>query len=600
MCGIFGCICGGAVPVLIDGLRRLEYRGYDSVGFAVISGGRVLVVKDKGNIDEFLSKIDIDSVESEIGIGHTRWATHGAPCKENAHPHLDCTGSIAVVHNGVLENFLDLRSGLQARGHRFASNTDSEVIAHLIEEGVMSGMCLKDALAAASRKIRGSMAVAAISSAEPDRIVCFRRESPLVVGMGPGGVYCASDILAMVKYATEAYHVPEGSLATLTRVGLSFEGPGGDRIDPPSLKISLEPGAVERGGYKHFMLKEIHEQPIAVSNTLRIYREYIDRAALLLHGKRVLLTGSGTSYHACLCASYLMSSLGVDAMAVISSELQEYLKGQPLSGSAVVAVSQSGETADTLGAIRHAKRLGARVIGITNTLSSSITNISDAYLCTQGGPEIGVAATKSFLTQLVVLEMLSFRTALAAGSISKQECEEAYEEMGALPAKIGGIIQRLESVREIALKYSDRRDAFFLGRGINVATALEGALKLKEISYIHAEGYPAGESKHGPISLVEPGFLCVFVSPMDSTRQRIIGNIMEMKARGAEIFSVLTEGDSELIEVSDGYFEVPESPEYLYPVLCTVPLQALAYYVAIYKGLDPDRPRNLAKSVTVL
>ncbi|MCX8203301.1 MAG: glutamine--fructose-6-phosphate transaminase (isomerizing) [Nitrososphaeria archaeon] len=600
MCGIFGCICEAAVPVLVDGLKRLEYRGYDSVGFAFISGGRVVVMKDKGSIDEFLRRVDLDSLDSGIGIGHTRWATHGAPCKENAHPHLDCTGSVAIVHNGVLENFLELRAGLRAKGHVFSSNTDSEVIAHLVEEGVRSGLGLKDALASASRQIRGSMAVAAVSSSEPDRIVCYRRESPLIIGIGTSGTYCASDIPALVKHASQFFPMPEGSLATLTRGGFKLESASGERIDPCAVDVNYDLAAVDRGGYAHFMLKEIQEQPLAVSNTLRISPEYVGRAASLLLGKRVLLTGSGTSYHACLCASYLLGSLGFDARAVISSEFEESLKGQSLGGVVVVGVSQSGETADTLGAIRYAKRLGARVLGITNTLSSSITSLSDAYLCTQGGPEIGVAATKSFLTQLVALEMVSFRAALESGSLSRSAYERKASEMSALPVKIGSILGRLERIREIALKYSDRKDAFFLGRGVNVATALEGALKLKEISYIHAEGYPAGESKHGPISLVEPGFLCVFVAPKDSSRQRIIGNVMEMKARGAEIFSVLTEGDTELIEVSDEYFEVPESPEYLYPVLCTVPLQALAYYVATYKGLDPDRPRNLAKSVTVL
>ncbi|XRH75152.1 MAG: glutamine--fructose-6-phosphate transaminase (isomerizing) [Candidatus Methanosuratincola verstraetei] len=602
MCGIFGCICEAAVPVLVDGLRRLEYRGYDSVGFAFISEGRIIVMKDKGSIDDFVRRVDLDSLDSriEVGIGHTRWATHGAPCKENAHPHLDCTGSIAIVHNGVLENFLELRAGLQARGHAFSSNTDSEVIAHLVEEGVRSGMGLKGALASASSQTRGSMAVAALSSAEPDRIVCFRRESPLILGIGPKGVYCASDIPALVKYATRFFPMPEGSLATLTRGGFTLESASGEQIDPCAVGVDWDLAAVDRGGYAHFMLKEIHEQPLAVSNTLRISAEYVARAASLLLGKRILLTGSGTSYHACLCASYLLNSLGFDARAIISSEFEEHLKGQPLGEAVVVGVSQSGETADTLGAIRHAKRLGARVLGITNTLSSSITSLSDAYLCTQGGPEIGVAATKSFLTQLVALEMLSFRAALASGSLSRADYEGVVSEMASLPAKISSILGRLDRVREIALKYADRRDAYFLGRGMNVATAMEGALKLKEISYIHAEGYPAGESKHGPISLVEPGFLCVFVAPKDSSRQRIIGNVMEMKARGAEIFSVLTEGDGELVEVSDEHFEVPESPEYLYPVLCTVPLQALAYYVATYRGLDPDRPRNLAKSVTVL
>ncbi|MCX8203992.1 MAG: isomerizing glutamine--fructose-6-phosphate transaminase, partial [Nitrososphaeria archaeon] len=349
-------------------------------------------------------------------MGHTRWATHGEPCKENAHPHVDCSGTRAVVHNGVLENFLEIRSYLEARGHKFLSETDSEVIAHLIEEGMRAGMGLKDALVCASRQLRGSMAVAAVSASEPDRLVCMRRESPLVIGFGPDGVYCASDIPALVRYASEVAYLPEGALAILTRSGANYEDAAGRRIAPPTSRVDWDPGTVDKGGFHHFMLKEIMEQPLAVSNTLRVSPLQLAKATSLLTSK-VLLTGAGTSYHACLCAAYLLNSMGIDARAVISSEFQEQVRGVDFGETSVVGVSQSGETADTLAALRYAKGRGAKVVGITNTLGSSITSLSDVCLCTQGGPEIGVAATKSFLTQLVVLDLLSLNTARARGTI---------------------------------------------------------------------------------------------------------------------------------------------------------------------------------------
>jgi glucosamine--fructose-6-phosphate aminotransferase (isomerizing) len=598
LCGIFGCLCDGAPRAIIEGLKRLEYRGYDSVGYAVVRGKRVEVRKEKGRIADFITSLDDSSLSGEIGIGHTRWATHGAPCKENAHPHTDCTGTIAVVHNGVLENFMQLREELIAKGHKFSSNTDTEIIPHLIEEGLKSGLGLREAVTETLDKVKGSMAIAVLSSREPDRIVCARRDSPLVLGVGSKGAFCASDVMALLPFTKDVLIMEDETVAVLTRRGVKVTDAKGKAIKPIFTRVDWDEGMAEKGGYIHFMIKEIFEQPMAVRDTLRIPQSFIDRCASLIDDG-FLLTGSGTSYHACLSASYDLSMrLGIDSRAVISSEFVDAVSD--LDGKTVLAVSQSGETADTLNAIRYAKSKGAKILLITNTLGSSLTRLSNAYICTQSGPEIGVAATKTFLTQLTALNMLTSRLGLKRGLLS----ESAYESERSFLEKIPKLITRQlaeeEKVKTLAMRYSGRRDAFFLARGSNVATALEGALKLKEISYIHAEGYAAGESKHGPISLVEPGFLCVFIAPMDRTRGRLIGNVMEMKARGAYILSIITRGDREMMEMSDDYVEVPEVPESLYPILCTVPLQLFAYHVATIRGLDPDKPRNLAKSVTVL
>jgi glucosamine--fructose-6-phosphate aminotransferase (isomerizing) len=598
LCGIFGCLCEGAPSILLQGLKRLEYRGYDSVGIALINGNELIVEKNKGKIDEFISGLDEARLKGEIGVGHTRWATHGAPSKENAHPHLDCSKRIAVVHNGVLENFLQIKEELLKKGHTFSSRTDSEVIPHLIEEYMNEGFTLKEALVKSMERVKGSAAIAVISTVEPDRIFCYRRESPLIVGISEKGVFCASDIPAIMPYTRRVMVVPEDRLVVLERGSIQVEDLKGVTYKTEFTEITWDLELAEKGGYPHFMIKEIFEQPRAIRDTLKIPTVFLDKAARLMKG-RIYLIGSGTSYHACLSASYTASALiGMEMRPLISSEFADALLS--LEDSTVIAVSQSGETADTLNAVKHAKSKGARVVGVTNTLGSSITTLSDAYICTQSGPEIGVAATKTFLTQLVALDLLLLRLGLFSGKLSESEHDLITKELSSLPGLVEQILSRSNRVKDLALKYSTKENAFFLGRGANVATALEGALKLKEISYIHAEGYPAGESKHGPISLVEPNFLCVFIAPRDRTRDRIIGNIMEMKARGAEVFSVITDGDEELKGISDEYFEVPVAGEILYPVLCTVPLQLLAYYAATFRGFDPDKPRNLAKSVTVL
>jgi len=573
VCGIFGCLSDGATQAILEGLKRLEYRGYDSVGIAVVKGDRVIVEKAKGRIADFITSLDDSRLDGDVGIGHTRWATHGAPCKES----------------------------LTNKGHRFTSNTDTEVIPHLIEDKmVKEGFGFKEAVLEATKCIKGSMACVIISSKEPDKMICVRRESPLVLGLTEKGAFCASDIPALLPFTRNVMVMPDDAIAIMKKGKITLEGLDGRTVEPAFTEVTWNLKMAEKGGYPHFMIKEIFEQPIAVRETLKVPANFLDAAAELLNSSdKVYLTGSGTSYHACLSASYQLSGrLGLDTRSVLSSEFADLVSD--LNGKTVLAVSQSGETADTLSALRYAKGKGAKIVGITNTLGSSITVVSNKYICTQSGPEIGVAATKTFLTQLTALDLLILKLKQITGAVSEGECNAEREQLNGLPGVIASILERSDDLRTLALKYFTRRDAFFLARGPNVATALEGALKLKEISYIHAEGYPAGESKHGPISLVEPGFLCVFVAPQDSTRGKVIGNVMEMKARGAYIFSLVTKGDEEMKQISDDYFEIPKVPDALYPIVSTVPLQLFAYYVTILRGLDPDKPRNLAKSVTVL
>lgn len=598
MCGIFGCISEEVLEKILDGLKRLEYRGYDSVGIAIINNNEIIIRKNKGKLSEFIENLDINNIKSNIGIGHTRWATHGAPSKENAHPHTDCSGRIAIVHNGVLENFLQLREELIRKGHKFSSKTDSEIIAHLIEDFINNGLSLKEAIRNTFKILKGSIACAIISTIEPNKIICYKRESPLVIGISNKGVFCASDIPALLPYTKNIAIVPENKIVILEENKVHAEDLNGEICILEYNEIPWDLELAEKSGFPHFMIKEIFEQPRAISNTLKIPLVYIDRAIEYLENKRIYLTGSGTSYHACLFGSYLASHLlSMDMRPIISSEFTETLSS--LENSTVIAISQSGETADILNAIRYAKSKGAKIIGITNTLGSSITNLSDVYICTQSGPEIGVAATKTFLTQLISIILLFSYFGLKKGKINEIDYNKLMNDINNIPKIIEEILKKSDIIKNIALKYSSKENAYFLARGINLVTALEGALKLKEISYIHAEGYPAGESKHGPISLIEPGFLCIFIAPKDSTRDKIIGNIMEMKARGAEIFSIITEGDEEIKEISDEYFEVPCVHYILYPILSIIPLQLFAYYTAIFRGLDPDKPRNLAKSVTV-
>jgi glucosamine--fructose-6-phosphate aminotransferase (isomerizing) len=608
MCGIFGCILEekNAAPIIHAALKRLEYRGYDSVGEATLYEGKLHVKKDQGKIDDVHRLRNLDDLPGSIGIGHTRWATHGAPLQVNSHPHTDCNEQIAVVHNGIIENFDELRTDLENHGHTFKSKTDTEVVPHLIEEILRNNpsLGLTGAVAEAVKKLQGSYAIAVISSEEPDKIVCVRNESPLVIGVNEKDVFFSSDIPAFLPLTNKVLIVEDGEIVTISLGKAEIRKIADSRI------VSREPKAVDwspemavKQGYPHFMIKEIHEQPDCLRNTLRVQEHYADLMSTFLDRARdVYMVACGTSYHACLAASYMFSKLAfLPTYPIIASEFTEQCGKSVNIDSTILAVSQSGETADTLASVSTARERAATILGLTNAIGSTLTRVSRVYIGQQSGPEIGVAATKTFTSQLSVLAQLALRLAKKRGKVSQDEMDYLAEKIKKLPDIVQEIILKQEErTKQMARKYKDAKAFFFLGRGINTATAYEGRLKLMEIAYIPAIAFPAGESKHGPISLVEPGFPVVFVCAKDGTHRTLIGNIMEMKARGASIIAIVEEGDEEIKKLADDYIEVPKDiPEVLSPVPFVVPLQMLAYYMAVERGLNPDRPRNLAKSVTV-
>jgi len=606
MCGIFGCTLkkGNAAPVIHAALKRLEYRGYDSVGEATMFDGKLYVKKDRGKIDAVHELHDLDDLPGSIGIGHTRWATHGAPLQVNAHPHVDCGGRIAVIHNGIIENFADLRLELQNRGHVLKSKTDTEVIPHLIEDYLNKSHGLADAVLEAVKRLEGSYSIAAISTKEPDKIVCARNESPLVIGVAEEALYCASDVPALLPLTNKTVTVDNGELLTLSPQGFEIKKIRDSSVVTKKPKVSdWSPEMAVKGGYPHFMLKEIHEQPTTLRNTLRVQEHYLDLMATFLErAQEVYLMACGTSYHACLAASYMFSKLAfLGTHPVIASECVEQQGKSMGIDSTILAVSQSGETTDTLGAVMYARDRAATVLALTNVVDSTLTRISRVYVVQQSGPEIGVAATKTFTSQLSVLAQLALRVAKKRGKVSQDEMDYLADKLTELPDAVEAVIQTQdEKVRQIAKKYRDAKAFLFLGRGISTATAYEGGLKLMEIAYVPAIAFPAGESKHGPIGLVEPGFPVVFICPKDETHKTVIGNIMEMKARGGSIIALMEEGDEEIKKLADDYVEVPKGiGDVLSPILFVVPLQLLAYHMAVEKGYDPDMPRNLAKSVTV-
>jgi glucosamine--fructose-6-phosphate aminotransferase (isomerizing) len=608
MCGIFGCILkdGKAAPTIHAALKRLEYRGYDSVGEATIHDGKLYIKKDQGKIEEVNKIHNLDDLPGNIGIGHTRWATHGAPLQVNAHPHLDCSGQIAIVHNGIIENFAELKLELENRGHVFKSKTDTEVVAHLIEEILKANptLSLADAVLEAVKRLEGSYAFAVISPKEPNKIICARNESPLVIGVNENAIYCASDIPAFLPLTNKAVVINDGELVTLSLEGFEIKKIADSSVvvREPKL-IDWTPEMAVKQGYPHFMLKEIHEQSATLRNTLRLQEHYLDLMATFLdRAREVYLVACGTSYHACLAASYMFSKLAFLATyPVIASEFIEQHGKSVNIDSTILAVSQSGETADTLAAVNCARQRAATILGLTNVIGSTLTRVSRVYIGQQSGPEIGVAATKTFTSQLSVLAQLALRLAKKRGKISQDEMDYLAEKMEKLPDTVETVIRtQEEKVKQIAKKYKDAKTFFFLGRGISTATAYEGRLKLMEIAYVPAIAFPAGESKHGPISLIEPGFPVVFICPKDETHKIVIGNIMEMKARGASIIAVMEEGDEEIKSLADDWVEIPRGiPEVLSPIPYIIPLQLLAYYMAVERGHNPDMPRNLAKSVTV-
>jgi len=606
MCGIFGCIFkkGNVAPVIHAALKRLEYRGYDSVGEVTVHEGKLYIKKDEGKID-YVHKIhNLDDLPGRVGVGHTRWATHGAPYQVNAHPHTDCAEKIAVVHNGIIENFLELKRELEDLGHTFKSKTDTEVIPHLIEENMKRGFSLIEAVREALKRLNGSYAIAVVSSLEPDKIICARKESPLVLGVAEDATYCASDIPAFLPLTNKAVIIEDEEIAILRHDGYEIRKIRDWQLVPrePTV-ITWTPQMAEKQGYPHFMLKEIHEQPSCLRNTLRLQDQYLDLMATFLdRAGEIFFVACGTSYHACLAASYMFSKLAFLAThPVIASEFIEQQGMAVNINSTILAVSQSGETADTLAAVDYARNRAATILGLTNVIGSTLTRISRVYICQQSGPEIGVAATKTFTSQLSVLAQLALRAAKIRGKISHRQIEEFEEKLKQIPDIVEKTIEKNEEkIKQLAKKYRDRKVFFFLGRGISSATAMEGRLKLLEIAYVPSIAYPAGESKHGPISLIEKDFPVIFVCPKDETHKTIIGNIMEMKARGATTIAVIQEGDEEIKNLVDDYIEVAgEVPGILSPIPFVVPLQLFAYYMAVERGCNVDQPRNLAKSVTV-
>lgn len=606
MCGIIGVIQkrGEVAPFLHQALKRLEYRGYDSVGITTISDNRLHTKKDKGKIDEVHRKLDLDDLPGSIGIGHTRWATHGIPSMYNSHPHFDCSNTIAVIHNGVIDNFIELREELSKRGHKFESETDTEVIPHLIEEFMEQGTSFEDAVRAVTKRIKGTYAIVAMTTQDPQKIVCTRDGNPLVIGKKEGASFVASDIPAFLPMTNDMILLLDGELAILTPEGIRIERLDGTLVNRDTIKISWTADQAQKSGYPHFMLKEIHEQPEAIRSTLHIRDEIIDQAArIIAKSHRVIMTAMGTSGHSALAGRHMFASLaGVLPNFELASDLPDTLKDILSPNDCVIAITQSGETSDTIFAVKFAKKFGAKIIAITNVIGSSITRLADHSIITQAGPEIGVAATKTFMVQLTALAML----AIATGQLTKTRSQEVLETkkhaLENIPAIVAETITRNEErARRIAEKYHNAPNLLFLGRGISIATAFEGALKLKEISYNHAEGYSAGESKHGPIALIEDGFPVVFIAPNDDTRDRLVGNIMEMKARGASIITVIEQGDIDLEKISDDHFGIEKGVEPEFSTMVyVVPLQLLSYYMATKRGFDPDKPRHLAKSVTVL
>ena len=606
MCGVVGIVFnkGNVAPLLRESLKRLEYRGYDSVGMATIANSQMILKKDKGKIDVVNERLNLDELPGSIGIAHTRWATHGIPTKENAHPHTDCKDMIAVNHNGIIENFVELRKELEGRGHHFKSDTDTEVIPHLIEEFLEQGLSLKESTFNALKRVKGSYALTIISAADPRKIICARNGSPLVLGIGNQGLFCASDIPAFLPMTNKVIILHDEELAVLTPNEYQiFSIPTQKMLSKDITTINWTHEMASKGGYSYFMLKEIHEQPKALRDTLRQRSERLEKIAEVLdEAPQIYITAAGTSFHAVLSARYLFSQLcSVFPTTILSSEFPEAVGPSFPSDAYVIAVSQSGETADTIRTLKFVKERNATLISIVNTVGSSITRLSDHVIYTQAGPEIGVAATKTFTTQVATLSMIALHLAQRRQCLDTAIANDLYNALYNLPNIVQSVITKEEEhVKRLAEQYAHKPNFLFLGRGISTTTAAEGSLKLKEISYIHAEAYPAGESKHGPIALITPEFPIMFIAPPDETHDHIIGNIMEMKAREGTIIAVIDENDQKIKELSDHFISIPSVPPILSPIPYVVPLQLFSYYAAVKLGYSPDMPRSLSKSVTVL
>jgi glucosamine--fructose-6-phosphate aminotransferase (isomerizing) len=608
MCGIVGYTgprqCG---EILLDGLRKLEYRGYDSAGIAVLDGGEIAIRKSEGKISRLLDLVVREPVTSTCGIGHTRWATHGRPSDDNAHPHK--TGHVAVVHNGIVENHRTLKELLVAKGRSFQSETDTEVIAHLVDEYISGGLRLEEAVRKTVAALHGSYAFLCLSEKEPGTLVGARLNCPMVVGVGDGETYVASDLPPLLSYTRSALFLEDGEIIVAGPDGARLTDFSGNDRERSPVHIDWSPVMAEKGGYRHFMLKEIHEQPRAILDTLagRVLPEsgeiFFDTLPLreeeLRSLSRVLIIACGTSWHAGLIGKFLIEGLARLPVEVDLGSEYRYRNPVVEGGTLCVPISQSGETADTLAGLREARSKGAISVAICNVVSSSIARESDGVIYTHAGPEIGVASTKAFTTQLTALYLLALHLGKVRGKLSPQEVSSHLLDVSELPRMIEEVLKREEEIAEIARKYKDSRDFLYLGRGLSYPVALEGALKLKEISYIHAEGYPAGEMKHGPIALIDERMPVLVLCPRGDTYEKTVSNLEEAYTRGGRVIAVGTEGDATLPEKAEDLFILPACGKYARPILEVVPLQLLAYHMAVLKGTDVDQPRNLAKSVTV-
>jgi glucosamine--fructose-6-phosphate aminotransferase (isomerizing) len=605
------------VPVIIDGLRKLEYRGYDSAGIAVVDEAHHLDVRRaEGKLRNLEEAIRLKPLDGTYGIGHTRWATHGRPTEENAHPHRDCTGRVVVVHNGIIENYIQLKERLRATDHLFVTETDTEVIAHLIEEYLREETSLERAVQRTVRDLRGIFALSIISVDEPDTIIAVRQGPPVVIGLGDGEYFVASDIPPILQHTRDVFFLGDGEIAVLTRDAVRVSDFEGDVREPQQQRITWDPIMAEKGGFKHFMLKEIYEQPRAVRDTVQgrisldTGRVYLDQMniteAEFKSFDRVMIAACGTSWHAGLAGKYMLEQFA--RLPVEVDYASEFRYRDPVidERTLLIVITQSGETADTIAALREAKERGAKILSICNVQGAMITRESDGTILTHAGPEIGVASTKAFTSQMIALYLFGLYLGQLRGALSSDEAKHHAQELAELPVKIERLLSESDSLEELAREFHRSTDFLYLGRGINFPIALEGALKLKEISYIHAEGYPAGEMKHGPNALIDERLPVVVINTREEGNraselryEKTHSNIVEVKAREGVVLSVLTEGDRMSAEVSDHVIEIPASSDLLSPILAIIPLQLLAYHIAVRRGCDVDQPRNLAKSVTV-
>jgi glucosamine--fructose-6-phosphate aminotransferase (isomerizing) len=612
MCGIIGYIGSKpVVPVLLEGLRRMEYRGYDSAGVAVVSPEGIALRRSAGKLANLENAIRTQPVDGLYGVGHTRWATHGRPTEENAHPHRDCTGRIVVVHNGIIENYLELKEELQAQGHEFKTETDTEIVAHLVERE-MQADGLESAVRRALKLMRGMFALVLVSVDDPEKIVAVRNGPPIVVGLGQDEFFVASDIPAILAHTRDVVFLGDEEMAVITRSGVSFTDFSGRAVSKTTQRVMWDPIAAEKGGHKHFMLKEIYEQPAAARDTI-LSRVSLDQGHVFLEEvnisdatfralEKVTIVACGTSWHAALVGKYLIEALAHVPVEVDYGSEYRYRNPIVADRELAIAITQSGETADTLAALREARRKGASTVAICNVVGSMATREAEGTVYTHAGPEIGVASTKAFTSQLVALQLLALYLAQVRGTLSSSEIRRHIGELLQMPHILEQALKASAATEKVAERFYSRSDFLYLGRGINYPIALEGALKLKEISYIHAEGYPAGEMKHGPIALIDEQMPVVAVAPDDHVFEKMIGNVQEAKARGGSVIAITTAGDSRIaavLDTRDVMLPMPATTSLLTPIVMTIPLQLLAYHIAVRRGCDVDQPRNLAKSVTV-